>query len=85
MRRGAVKKQYQTGLNIMSTASPTYRQALPRKWNDRSVFDVPEVAEIFETTPWAIYEAIKRGELRVVRIGRLIKIPRHVVEKMLTA
>jgi excisionase family DNA binding protein len=67
----------------MSTASPTYRQALPRKWNDRSVFDVPEVAEIFETTPWAIYEAIKRGELRVVRIGRLIKIPRHVIEEML--
>jgi excisionase family DNA binding protein len=67
----------------MSNAAPTHRQALPRKWNDRSVFDVPEVAEIFETTPWAIYEAIKRGELRVVRIGRLIKIPRPVVEQML--
>ena len=59
------------------------REILPRKWNDRSVFDVPEVAEIFGTTPWAIYEAIKRGELRVVRIGRLIKIPRPVVEEML--
>jgi excisionase family DNA binding protein len=49
------------------------------------VFDVPEVAEIFGTTPWAIYEAIKRGELRVVRIGRLIKIPRPVIEEMLEA
>jgi excisionase family DNA binding protein len=67
----------------MSNAAPTHRQALPRKWNDRSVFNVPEAAEIFGTTPWAIYEAIKRGELRVVRIGRLIKIPRPVVEEML--
>jgi excisionase family DNA binding protein len=67
----------------MSTAAPTRRQVLPQKWNDRSVFDVSEVAEIFGTTPWAIYEAIKRKELRVVRIGRLIKIPRPVVEEML--
>ena len=68
----------------MSSAAPNHRQVLPRKWSDRSVFDVPEVAEIFQTTPWAIYEAIKRGELRVVRIGRSIKIPRPVVEDMLT-
>ena len=69
----------------MSKAALTHRPVLPRKCNDRSVFDVPEVAEIFETTPWAIYEAIKRKELRVVRIGRLIKIPRHVIEEMLAA
>ena len=69
----------------MNAAALPHRQVLPRKWSGRSVFDVPEVAEIFETTPWAIYEAIKRGELRVVRIGRLIKIPRHVIEEMLAA
>jgi excisionase family DNA binding protein len=61
------------------------RRILPQKWDGKSVFDVPEVAEIFETSPWAIYEAIKKGELRAVRIGRLLKVPRPVLEEMLTA
>jgi excisionase family DNA binding protein len=59
------------------------RPILPRKWDGKVVFDVAEVAEIFEMNPWVIYDLIKRKEMRAVRIGRLIKIPRHVVEEML--
>jgi excisionase family DNA binding protein len=63
--------------------SPPHR-LLPEKWDGKAVFDVPEVAEILEMAPWGIYELIKRNEMRAVRIGqRRLKIPRHVVEKML--
>jgi excisionase family DNA binding protein len=32
---------------------------------------------------WVIYDLVKRKEMRAVKIGRLVKIPRHVVEEML--
>ena len=56
---------------------------LPKKWDGKAVFDVAEVAEIFGMNPWVIYDLIKRKEMRAVRIGRLVKIPRHVIEEML--
>jgi excisionase family DNA binding protein len=59
------------------------RPILPKKWDGKAVFDVAEVAEIFEMNPWVIYDLIKRKQMRAVRIGRLVKIPRHVVEEML--
>jgi len=73
-------------MSICSTGAPdpkTSLRVLDAKWDGKSVFDVAEVAEIFEVTPWAIYEAIKRGELGAVKIGRLRKIPRHVIERKL--
>ena len=56
---------------------------LDAKWDGKSVFDVADAAEIFEISPWAVYEAIKSGELGAVKIGRLLKIPRHVIERKL--
>ena len=58
---------------------------MPKKWDGKAVFDVAEVAEIFEMNPWVIYDLIKRKEMRAVKIGRLVKVPRHVIEEMLTA
>jgi excisionase family DNA binding protein len=59
------------------------RPILPKKWDGKAVFDVAEVAEIFEMNTWVIYDLIKRKQMRAVRIGRLVKVPRHVVEEML--
>jgi excisionase family DNA binding protein len=56
---------------------------LAAKWDGKSVFDVAEIAEIFEISPWAVYELIRSGELGAARVGRLLKIPRHVVERKL--
>ena len=56
---------------------------LPKKWDGRTVFTAAEVAEIFGMNPWVIYDLIKRKKLRAVRIGRLVKIPRHIIEEML--
>jgi excisionase family DNA binding protein len=70
----------------ISTAAPDSDSApriLDAKWDGKSVFDVPETAEIFEISPWAVYELIKSGKLGAVRVGRLLKIPRHVIERKL--
>jgi excisionase family DNA binding protein len=75
--------------SICSTAAPdptmqgSRRQVLPQKWDEHAVFNVEELAEILRTNPWTVYEAIKRKEISVVRIGRVIRITRPVVEEML--
>jgi excisionase family DNA binding protein len=75
--------------SISSTAAPdtkmprSRKQVLPQKWDGRVVFNVEELAEILRTNTWTIYEAIKRKEISVVRIGRVIRIARPVVEEML--
>jgi len=75
--------------SITSTAAPdpkmasNRRQVLPQKWDGRVVFNVEELAEILRTNPWTIYEAIKRKDIAAIRIGRVIRITRPVVEKLL--
>jgi excisionase family DNA binding protein len=75
--------------SISSTAVPdptmqgSRKQVLPQKWDDHAVFNVEELAEILRTNTWTIYEAIKRKDIAVVRIGRVIRITRPVVEDML--
>jgi excisionase family DNA binding protein len=61
------------------------KPSLPQKWDGRAVFNVEELAEILRTNTWTIYEAIKRKEISVVRIGRVIRIARPVIEEMLEA
>jgi excisionase family DNA binding protein len=61
------------------------RPLLPQRWNGKTVFNVAEVAEIFEMNTWVIYDLIRRKQMRAVRIGRLVKVPRHVIEEMLEA
>lgn len=65
--------------------SGSHKQVLPQKWDDRTVFRVEELAEILRTNPWTIYEAIRRQDIPVVRVGRVIRITRPVVEGMLGA
>ena len=75
--------------SIYSTASldpktpGSHKQVLPQKWDGRAVFNVEELAEILRTNSWTIYEAIKRKDIAVVRIGRVIRITRPVIEEML--
>jgi len=59
------------------------KPVLPQKWDGQAVFNVEEFAEILRTNTWTIYEAIRRKEIPVVRIGRVIRIARPVVEEML--
>jgi excisionase family DNA binding protein len=53
------------------------------KWAGRDTFTVPEAAEILRISRWAAYEAVKKGELAAIRIGRRCLVPRRVLERML--
>jgi excisionase family DNA binding protein len=73
-------------MSITSTAAPKPGRApriLDAKWDGKSTFDVTEVAEIFECSPWLVRDQIKSGELAVVKFGRLFRIARHVIERKL--
>lgn len=44
---------------------------------------VEQAAELLGISRWSAYEAAKRGELPIVRIGKRILIPRRRLEKLL--
>jgi hypothetical protein len=58
---------------------------LPSKFDGRASFSVDELPEIFPISRAGAYEAVAKGEIGSIRIGRRIVIPRAVIERMLTA
>jgi hypothetical protein len=77
-------------MSICSTAAPDPKNApalaiLDPQWNGRSTFKVPEVARILGLSPAAAWAAANSGKIGHVRVGRRIIIPRHVVERLLSA
>lgn len=49
----------------------------------RRTYDVPDAARVLGTGRNALYEAIKRGEVPAIRVGRRVLVPHAVVERML--
>ena len=54
------------------------------KKNTPTVFTVDEVARILRIGRISAYQAIERGDVPSIRIGRRILIPRMALEQMLT-
>jgi excisionase family DNA binding protein len=54
-----------------------------------NLVDLPDVATIEEAAGvlrigrTAAYDAARRGDLPVIRIGRTLRVPRHALERML--
>jgi excisionase family DNA binding protein len=53
------------------------------KWAGHNTFSIDEVAEIVRISRWAAYEAVKKGEIPVIRIGRIIRVGRQTLLSML--
>jgi excisionase family DNA binding protein len=68
-----------TGLSAWEKTS-----ILPAKYADRLTFTVSETAALLRLSKWATYEAVKRGELATITLGRRKMVPRRVVEDLLT-
>ncbi len=52
--------------------------------NDEKTLSVPEAGRrYFDISPRASYAAAKRGELPVIRIGGLFRVPVRALERML--
>ena len=47
------------------------------------VCNVADVARFLSVSEFTVRELIKRGELDHVRLGRLIKVPRHAVARFI--
>jgi excisionase family DNA binding protein len=48
-----------------------------------AVLTVEEAAKVLRVGRTAAYEAARRGEIPVVRVGRSLRVPRHALERML--
>ena len=51
--------------------------------NSPAVFTVCEVAKILRIGKISAYQAVARGDVPCIRIGRRILIPRHALESIL--
>lgn len=49
----------------------------------RLAYDIPEAARILGISKNATYEAAKRGDIPVIKIGKLIRIPKKALHAML--
>ncbi len=47
------------------------------------VLTVVEVADALRCAKWCVYTMIKDGNLRAVRVGRNLRIPRAEIERLL--
>lgn len=68
------------------STTQTSRTRPPMDVNDRKTLAVPEAGKrYFELGRNASYEAAKRGDLPVIRIGSRLRVPVAALERMLTA
>lgn len=54
-----------------------------RKKSTGEYLDAREFGEIMNLNRESIYKAIARGELRAIRIGRAIRLPRNQLDSLL--
>lgn len=47
------------------------------------VLEPAEAAELLRISKWHLYESAKRGEIRALRLGRALRIPRAEIARLL--
>ncbi|WP_027523352.1 helix-turn-helix domain-containing protein [Bradyrhizobium sp. Ec3.3] len=51
---------------------------------ERLVYDLwPDVGQMLGLTKYATYEAAKKGEIPVIKIGKLFRVPKAAFDKMM--
>ena len=65
-------------MTAQTTPAPAETPAEPER-----VLRVSEVAEHLDCNPHLVYRLIHRGELRAVRVGRLIRVPLSALNEYL--
>jgi excisionase family DNA binding protein len=51
--------------------------------SERQTFTVEECAQLLGVGRGTAYEAVRRGELKAIRLGRRIVVPKHALEALL--
>jgi excisionase family DNA binding protein len=65
----------------MSSAAPIDPVPAP---TSALTISVPEAARRLGVSKFAVYDAVSRGDIIAVRIGRRVQIPTHVIDELLT-
>ncbi len=52
---------------------------------ERKAYTVAEAAEVLRVSQWSVREACRRGEIRSLRLGARIIIPRDAIDAFLAA
>jgi len=55
--------------------------AVSERTGDRLLLRVQDVCRLLDVGRSTVYELIARGELPVIRIGRLVRVPRPALEE----
>jgi len=55
------------------------------KNDDRLVYEVPEAGALLGLSKNASYEAAKRGDFPIIKLGRLIRVPKAAFHHLLDA
>lgn len=72
------------GTDTLTAAKALNNRAEDRQSpNEPTVYTVCEVARILRLGKISVYQAIEKGEIPCIRIGRRILIPRHALERLL--
>lgn len=53
--------------------------------SERKVLRVEDAMSVLGVSRWMVYEMIRRGELPVLRVGRLIRIPQEALDAWIAA
>jgi excisionase family DNA binding protein len=56
---------------------------LPSEWQNHKVFTADEAAKVLRISRGSAYAAIRKGELPVVKIGKLVRVTRTTLERLL--
>ena len=51
----------------------------------QQAYSVAEAAAVLRVSPWLIREACRRGEIRSLRLGKRVIIPRDAIDQFLAA
>lgn len=76
---------------LKATIARTPKAATPKegaglvdeRWAGRDSFSVSEAAQILGIAPATAYSAAQRGEIPTIRIGRILRVGRRALEKLL--
>jgi excisionase family DNA binding protein len=71
------------GPNSTASASPTAAPGVIAPVEDRLVFTVEEAAQLLGISRSFAYEAVNRGEIPSMRIGKRILVPKAALERAL--
>jgi hypothetical protein len=76
-------KRYNDRGATVAGGKEQYRAVIPHDWRDKTVVSVKVTGAILELSRQAAYDAVNRGDIPSLRIGRRLVVPVAPLRRML--